>query len=112
MNFIWTLKANIYGIWKDVVSFYLLKIVEFCFSLCLSVQCSAQCGLGQQMRTVQCLSYTGQASSDCPETVRPPSMQQCESKCDSTPISNTEGEFPMDKGPAASNDSPLVAPRV
>lgn len=53
-------------------------------------QCSAQCGLGQQMRTVQCLSYTGQASSDCPETARPPSMQQCESKCDSTPISNTE----------------------
>ncbi|XP_048706858.1 A disintegrin and metalloproteinase with thrombospondin motifs 6 isoform X3 [Caretta caretta] len=53
-------------------------------------QCSAQCGLGQQMRTVQCLSYTGQASSECPETVRPPSMQQCESKCDSTPISNTE----------------------
>nr|XP_034956749.1 A disintegrin and metalloproteinase with thrombospondin motifs 6 isoform X5 [Zootoca vivipara] len=53
-------------------------------------QCSAQCGLGQQMRTVQCLSYTGQASSDCPDTVRPPSMQQCESKCDSTPISNTE----------------------
>lgn len=51
------------------------------------------------MRTVQCLSYTGQASVDCPETVRPPSMQQCESKCDSTPISNTEGEFPMEKGP-------------
>ncbi|XP_025019092.1 A disintegrin and metalloproteinase with thrombospondin motifs 6 [Python bivittatus] len=53
-------------------------------------QCSAQCGLGQQMRTVQCLSYTGQASSDCPDTLRPPSMQQCESKCDSTPISNAE----------------------
>uniref|UniRef100_A0A8C3LX66 ADAM metallopeptidase with thrombospondin type 1 motif 6 n=1 Tax=Chrysolophus pictus TaxID=9089 RepID=A0A8C3LX66_CHRPC len=53
-------------------------------------QCSAQCGLGQQMRTVQCLSYTGQASSECSETHRPPSMQQCESKCDSTPISNTE----------------------
>ncbi|KAB0346831.1 hypothetical protein FD754_011688, partial [Muntiacus muntjak] len=53
-------------------------------------QCSAQCGLGQQMRTVQCLSYTGQASGDCPETSRPPSMQQCESKCDSTPISSTE----------------------
>ncbi|KAM5260435.1 A disintegrin and metalloproteinase with thrombospondin motifs 6 isoform 2-T6 [Hipposideros larvatus] len=53
-------------------------------------QCSAQCGLGQQMRTVQCLSYTGQASSDCPETARPQSMQQCESKCDSTPTSNTE----------------------
>lgn len=42
------------------------------------------------MRTVQCISYTGQAASDCPETVRPPSMQHCESKCDSTPISNTE----------------------
>ncbi|XP_009466299.1 PREDICTED: A disintegrin and metalloproteinase with thrombospondin motifs 6-like, partial [Nipponia nippon] len=56
-------------------------------------QCSAQCGLGQQMRTVQCLSYTGQASSECPETLRPPSMQQCESKCDSTPISNTEVEL-------------------
>ncbi|XP_075788510.1 A disintegrin and metalloproteinase with thrombospondin motifs 6 isoform X4 [Pelodiscus sinensis] len=53
-------------------------------------QCSAQCGLGQQMRTVQCLSYTGQASTECPETVRPSSMQQCESKCDSTPISNSE----------------------
>ncbi|XP_006762550.1 PREDICTED: A disintegrin and metalloproteinase with thrombospondin motifs 6 [Myotis davidii] len=53
-------------------------------------QCSAQCGLGQQMRIVQCLSYTGQASSDCPETVRPSSMQQCESKCDGTPTSNTE----------------------
>ncbi|XP_072353034.1 A disintegrin and metalloproteinase with thrombospondin motifs 6 isoform X2 [Scyliorhinus torazame] len=53
-------------------------------------QCSAQCGLGQQMRTVQCLSYTGQPSSDCPETLRPPSMQQCESKCDATPIANAE----------------------
>ncbi|KAF5912035.1 hypothetical protein HPG69_003309 [Diceros bicornis minor] len=59
--------------------------------VCMNIHCSAQCGLGQQMRTVQCLSYTGQASSDCPETVRPPSMQQCESKCDTTPISNTEG---------------------
>lgn len=62
------------------------------------------------MRTVQCLSYTGQASSDCPETVRPPSMQQCESKCDSTPISNTEGEFSMEEGPVVSNDPPLLFP--
>lgn len=45
------------------------------------------------MRTVQCLSYTGQASSDCSDTIRPQSMQQCESKCDSTPISNTEGKL-------------------
>uniref|UniRef100_W5MX96 ADAM metallopeptidase with thrombospondin type 1 motif 6 n=1 Tax=Lepisosteus oculatus TaxID=7918 RepID=W5MX96_LEPOC len=53
-------------------------------------QCSAQCGLGQQMRTVQCLSYTGQPSSECAEKLRPPNMQQCESKCDTTPISNAE----------------------
>ncbi|XP_040013463.1 A disintegrin and metalloproteinase with thrombospondin motifs 6 [Xiphias gladius] len=51
-------------------------------------QCSAQCGLGQQMRTVQCLSYTGQPSNDCAESLRPTTMQQCESKCDATPISN------------------------
>ncbi|XP_055010162.1 A disintegrin and metalloproteinase with thrombospondin motifs 6 [Boleophthalmus pectinirostris] len=49
-------------------------------------QCSAHCGLGQQMRTVQCLSYTGQPSSDCAESLRPAIMQQCESKCDATPI--------------------------
>ncbi|XP_010862076.1 A disintegrin and metalloproteinase with thrombospondin motifs 6 isoform X2 [Esox lucius] len=51
-------------------------------------QCSAQCGLGQQIRTVQCLSYTGQLSSECAETLRPPTMQQCESKCDAIPIAN------------------------
>uniref|UniRef100_A0A8B9H2D7 ADAM metallopeptidase with thrombospondin type 1 motif, 6 n=1 Tax=Astyanax mexicanus TaxID=7994 RepID=A0A8B9H2D7_ASTMX len=51
-------------------------------------QCSAQCGLGQQMRTVQCLSYTGQLSNECPESLRLSTMQQCESKCDATPISN------------------------
>ncbi|KAI2659974.1 A disintegrin and metalloproteinase with thrombospondin motifs 6 [Labeo rohita] len=50
-------------------------------------QCSAQCGLGQQMRMVQCLSYTGQPSTECPESLRPNTMQQCESKCDATPIS-------------------------
>ncbi|KAM8873418.1 A disintegrin and metalloproteinase with thrombospondin motifs 6 isoform 2-T2 [Synchiropus picturatus] len=53
-------------------------------------QCSAQCGLGQQMRTVQCLSYTGQPSSECAESLRPATMQQCESKCDATPILNTD----------------------
>ncbi|XP_041108240.1 A disintegrin and metalloproteinase with thrombospondin motifs 6-like [Polyodon spathula] len=53
-------------------------------------QCSAQCGLGQQMRTVQCLSYTGQLSSDCPDSLRPTTMQQCDSKCDATPILSTE----------------------
>ena len=56
-------------------------------------QCSAQCGLGQQMRTVQCLSYTGQPSNECAETLRPTTMQQCESKCDATPISNGDGKM-------------------
>uniref|UniRef100_A0A672L9W1 ADAM metallopeptidase with thrombospondin type 1 motif 6 n=1 Tax=Sinocyclocheilus grahami TaxID=75366 RepID=A0A672L9W1_SINGR len=51
------------------------------------LQCSAQCGLGQQMRMVQCLSYTGQPSTECPESLRPNIMQQCESKCDAIPIS-------------------------
>ncbi|RVE66130.1 hypothetical protein OJAV_G00123340 [Oryzias javanicus] len=51
-------------------------------------QCSAHCGLGQQMRTVTCLSYTGQLSNECPESQRPATMQQCESKCNSTPNSN------------------------
>ncbi|KAI3362079.1 hypothetical protein L3Q82_012412 [Scortum barcoo] len=55
-------------------------------------QCSAQCGLGQQMRTVQCLSYTGQPSNECAESLRPTTMQQCESKCDATPISNGDDE--------------------
>ncbi len=56
------------------------------------MQCSAQCGLGQQMRTVQCLSYTGQPSNECAESLRPTTMQQCESKCDATPISNGDGK--------------------
>uniref|UniRef100_A0A3B3CEV4 ADAM metallopeptidase with thrombospondin type 1 motif, 6 n=1 Tax=Oryzias melastigma TaxID=30732 RepID=A0A3B3CEV4_ORYME len=51
-------------------------------------QCSAHCGLGQQMRTVTCLSYTGQLSNECPESQRPATMQQCESKCNSTPNSS------------------------
>lgn len=60
---------------------------------CSLFQCSAQCGLGQQMRTVQCLSYTGQPSNDCVESLRPATMQQCESKCDATPISSGDGEM-------------------
>lgn len=45
------------------------------------------------MRTVQCLSYTGQPSNECLETLRPAMMQQCESKCDATPISNSDGKM-------------------
>lgn len=65
--------------------------VSLCLFVCL--QCSAQCGLGQQMRTVQCVSYTGQLSNECPESLRPNIMQQCESKCDATPISNGDGKL-------------------
>lgn len=70
-------------------------VCVFCFFFTLPpfLQCSAQCGLGQQMRTVQCLSYTGQPSSECADALRPTAMQQCESKCDATPISNGDGKM-------------------
>ncbi|KAM4710405.1 A disintegrin and metalloproteinase with thrombospondin motifs 10-like isoform 4-T5 [Discoglossus pictus] len=48
-------------------------------------ECSAQCGLGQQRRSVQCMSHTGQTSLECPESMRPPGMQQCETKCEAGP---------------------------
>nr|XP_040146446.1 A disintegrin and metalloproteinase with thrombospondin motifs 10 isoform X4 [Ictidomys tridecemlineatus] len=48
-------------------------------------ECSAQCGLGQQQRAVHCTSHTGQPSRECTEALRPPTTQQCETKCDSTP---------------------------
>ncbi|NXY74397.1 ATS10 metalloproteinase, partial [Glareola pratincola] len=56
----------------------------------VSRQCSAQCGLGQQRRSVQCLAHTGQPSSDCVESLQPPGMQQCETKCESGPTDNPE----------------------
>ncbi|XP_063056780.1 A disintegrin and metalloproteinase with thrombospondin motifs 10 isoform X2 [Engraulis encrasicolus] len=45
-------------------------------------ECSAKCGLGQQMRIVKCVSHAGVPSSECPELQRPAAMQQCRSKCD------------------------------
>lgn len=57
-------------------------------------QCSAKCGLGQEMRSVQCLTHTGQPSNECLDHQRPASMQQCKSKCDlSLPVNadNPEG---------------------
>ncbi|XP_078802043.1 A disintegrin and metalloproteinase with thrombospondin motifs 10 isoform X3 [Oryzias latipes] len=56
-------------------------------------ECSAKCGLGQEMRLVQCLTHTGQPSNECLDHQRPAAMQQCRSKCDlNLPISteNTE----------------------
>ncbi|NWT05708.1 ATS10 metalloproteinase, partial [Mionectes macconnelli] len=53
-------------------------------------ECSAQCGLGQQRRSVQCLAHTGQPSSECVEALQPPGMQQCETKCESGPTDNPE----------------------
>ncbi|XP_048353725.1 A disintegrin and metalloproteinase with thrombospondin motifs 10-like [Sphaerodactylus townsendi] len=52
--------------------------------------CSGKCGFGQQRRSVQCMSHTGQPSSECVETLRPVMMQQCENKCDSGPTENPE----------------------
>ncbi|KAJ8418969.1 hypothetical protein AAFF_G00004680 [Aldrovandia affinis] len=53
-------------------------------------ECSSKCGLGQEMRSVQCLSHTGQPSSECLDTHRPAAMQQCETKCDLGPTDNPE----------------------
>ncbi|XP_067370061.1 A disintegrin and metalloproteinase with thrombospondin motifs 10 isoform X2 [Channa argus] len=51
-------------------------------------ECSASCGLGQEMRSVKCLSHNKQPSSECLDHQRPAAMQQCQSKCDrSLPIS-------------------------
>ncbi|XP_018110713.1 A disintegrin and metalloproteinase with thrombospondin motifs 10 isoform X1 [Xenopus laevis] len=44
-------------------------------------ECSANCGLGQQRRSVQCLSHIRQPSIECTESLRPSAMQQCENKC-------------------------------
>ncbi|KAM7140843.1 A disintegrin and metalloproteinase with thrombospondin motifs 10 isoform 7-T9 [Molossus nigricans] len=55
-------------------------------------ECSVQCGLGQQQRTVRCSSHTGQPSSECAETLRPPTTQQCEAKCDSMPPGDSPEE--------------------
>ncbi|KAM9242084.1 A disintegrin and metalloproteinase with thrombospondin motifs 10 [Dugong dugon] len=48
-------------------------------------ECSAQCGFGQQQRAVRCTSHMGQPSRECPEALRPPATQQCETKCESVP---------------------------
>ncbi|XP_078524447.1 A disintegrin and metalloproteinase with thrombospondin motifs 10 [Lissotriton helveticus] len=53
-------------------------------------ECSAQCGFGQQMRSVQCLAHTGQPSVECVDAVKPAAMQQCESKCEPGPTENPE----------------------
>lgn len=49
------------------------------------------------MRTVTCLSYTGQPSNECAESLRPAMMQQCESKCDVTPVSSGDGKITRKK---------------
>ncbi|XP_036912454.1 A disintegrin and metalloproteinase with thrombospondin motifs 10 isoform X3 [Sturnira hondurensis] len=55
-------------------------------------ECSVQCGLGQQQRSVRCSSHTGQPSRECTEALRPPTTQQCEAKCDSTPPGDSPEE--------------------
>ncbi|XP_028855606.1 A disintegrin and metalloproteinase with thrombospondin motifs 10 isoform X3 [Denticeps clupeoides] len=54
-------------------------------------ECFARCGLGQEMRSVKCLTHTGQSSNECPEAQRPSATKQCRSKCDlNTPTENPE----------------------
>ncbi|XP_067329478.1 A disintegrin and metalloproteinase with thrombospondin motifs 10 isoform X2 [Anolis sagrei] len=53
-------------------------------------ECSGQCGLGQQRRSVQCVTHTGLPSGECVEALKPPATQQCKSKCDSGPTDNPE----------------------
>uniref|UniRef100_A0A8C9XWX8 ADAM metallopeptidase with thrombospondin type 1 motif, 10 n=1 Tax=Sander lucioperca TaxID=283035 RepID=A0A8C9XWX8_SANLU len=56
-------------------------------------ECSARCGLGQEMRSVQCLTPSRQPSNECLEHQRPAGMQQCKSKCDlNLPISTDNPE--------------------
>ncbi|CAL8306758.1 unnamed protein product [Lota lota] len=45
-------------------------------------ECLSRCGLGQEMRSVQCLTHTGLPSTECMDHLRPAAMQQCKSKCD------------------------------
>ncbi|KAL7992939.1 hypothetical protein Chor_017195 [Crotalus horridus] len=51
----------------------------------------SECSFGQQRRSVQCVTYTGQPSNECVEALKPSAMQQCESKCDSGLTENSEG---------------------
>ncbi|XP_053228401.1 A disintegrin and metalloproteinase with thrombospondin motifs 10 isoform X2 [Podarcis raffonei] len=53
-------------------------------------ECSGQCSFGQQRRSVQCMTHTGQPSGECVEALKPAAAQQCESKCDSGPTENPE----------------------
>ncbi|XP_034976519.2 A disintegrin and metalloproteinase with thrombospondin motifs 10 [Zootoca vivipara] len=53
-------------------------------------ECSGQCSFGQQHRSVQCMTHTGQPSGECVEALKPAAAQQCESKCDSGPTENPE----------------------
>ncbi|XP_064186122.1 A disintegrin and metalloproteinase with thrombospondin motifs 10 [Anguilla rostrata] len=53
-------------------------------------ECSSKCGLGQEKRSVQCLTRTGQPSSECLDAQRPAAMQQCQSRCDTGPTDSPE----------------------
>lgn len=79
--------------WSNLICFVIIIQKPGCVPVVF--QCSAKCGLGQEMRSVQCLTHTGQPSNECLEHQRPAAMQQCKSKCDlSLPIStdNPEGQ--------------------
>ncbi|XP_077980914.1 A disintegrin and metalloproteinase with thrombospondin motifs 6-like [Glandiceps talaboti] len=50
--------------------------------------CSAECGKGQQSRSVDCRAYTGLPAFDCSESLKPPQIQQCETPC--VPVTDNE----------------------
>ncbi|XP_070563783.1 A disintegrin and metalloproteinase with thrombospondin motifs 6-like isoform X2 [Ptychodera flava] len=44
-------------------------------------ECSADCGRGQQTRSVECRAYTGLRATNCDPTLMPTRTQECESTC-------------------------------
>ncbi|XP_077866750.1 A disintegrin and metalloproteinase with thrombospondin motifs 6 [Saccoglossus kowalevskii] len=55
-------------------------------------KCSAECGKGQQVRSVECRAYTGLPSSECHANLMPPQIQECEAPCEPVDKTNDECE--------------------
>uniref|UniRef100_A0A8C4QSZ4 ADAM metallopeptidase with thrombospondin type 1 motif, 10 n=1 Tax=Eptatretus burgeri TaxID=7764 RepID=A0A8C4QSZ4_EPTBU len=53
-------------------------------------ECSAQCGLGQQVRRVWCAASDQQPSMLCPAVLRPRNAQACQGACETSPRSLSE----------------------
>ncbi|XP_013409605.1 A disintegrin and metalloproteinase with thrombospondin motifs 6 [Lingula anatina] len=53
-------------------------------------ECSAECGKGQQRRTVVCKTYTGRSSDKCHFRDKPHDIQECETPCNVAPPTGEE----------------------